>query len=164
VFEPKELDIMRREPRDPDVPILTGRLQLRILLVSMMLLLGCYVLFQHEQTLGSSLAEARTVAVNVFVMVELFYLFNCRSFTRSMFSIGLFSNPWVIAGSLAMIALQLLYTYAPWMNSVFQSAPISTGAWLRIIGVALGVYVVIGLEKALTRRMRGRKAVLPAKL
>jgi cation-transporting P-type ATPase F len=36
-----------------------------------------------------------TVAVNVFVMVELFYLFNCRSLTKSMFAIGLFSNRWI---------------------------------------------------------------------
>jgi cation-transporting P-type ATPase F len=42
-------------------------------------------------------AEARTVAVNMFVMGELFYLFNCRSLTRSVFSIGLTSNPLLLA-------------------------------------------------------------------
>jgi cation-transporting P-type ATPase F len=91
------------------------------------LLAGCFLLFQLGARPRAELAEARTVAVNVFVMVELFYLFNCRSFTRSMFSIGLFSNPWVIVGSLGMIGLQLLYTYLPPMNAIFEW--ISWDAW-----------------------------------
>jgi cation-transporting P-type ATPase F len=47
------------------------------------------------------------VAVNVFVMVELFYLFNCRSLTKSMFQLGVFSNPWIWVGVGSMVALQL---------------------------------------------------------
>jgi len=154
VFEPKEKDIMSRPPRDPKMPILTGWLQFRILLVALILLGGCFALFAWEQQRGSSVAEARTVAVNLFVMVELFYLFNCRSFTRSMFSIGLFSNPWVIFGSLAMIALQLAFTYLPVMNTLFHSAPIGLDAWWRIVAIAAFAYLVVGVEKTITNRMR----------
>jgi Ca2+-transporting ATPase len=154
VFEPKERDIMRRPPRDPRTPILTGLLQFRILLVSVVLLAGCFLLFNWERSQGAGLAEARTVAVNVFVMVELFYLFNCRSFTRSMFSIGLFSNPWIIAGSAAMIGLQLLFTYVPAMNLIFHSAPVPMDAWLRIVAVGVFGYLVVGAEKWLTNVMR----------
>ncbi len=157
VFEPKERDIMNRPPRDPDMPILTGALQLRILLVSLVLLAGAFLLFEWEQARGASLAEARTIAVNVFVMVELCYLFNCRSFTKSMFSIGLFSNPWVIFGAAAMILLQLLFTYAPAMNAIFQSAPISAAAWFRITAVGVIAYTLVGLEKALRARSARRK-------
>jgi Ca2+-transporting ATPase len=154
VFEPKERGIMNRPPRDPKMPILTGWLQFRILLVALVLLAGCFTLFAWEQQRGASVAEARTVAVNVFVMVEVFYLFNCRSFTRSMFSIGLFSNPWVIFGALAMIALQLLFTYAPVMNALFQSAPIGWDAWWRILAVAAFAYFIVGVEKTITNRMK----------
>ena len=87
-------------------------------------------------------------------MVELFYLFNCRSFTRSMFSIGLFSNPWVIGGSLAMIALQLAFTYLPVMNALFHSAPIGLDAWWRIVAIAAFAYLLVGVEKTITNRMR----------
>ena len=157
VFEPKDADIMHRPPRDPASPILTGFLQLRILLVALVLLGGCYLLFTLEQARGASLAEARTVAVNVFVMVELFYLFNCRSFTRSMISIGVFSNPWVIFGAVAMVGLQLGFTYLPWMNAVFQSAPLALDSWLRIVAVGASLYALIGLEKALSKRVRARR-------
>lgn len=156
VFEPKEDDIMARPPRDPKEPILTKWLQLRILLVSVLLLGGCFFLFEWERSMGASLQEARTVAVNVFVMGELFYLFNCRSFTRSMFAIGIGSNPWVLVGAVGMLVLQALFTYSPWMHGLFQSAPISGESWVRILAVGVLVYAVVGVEKYLTRRFRAR--------
>jgi len=159
VFEPKEREIMSRPPRDPKMPILTGGLQFRILLVALVLLAGCFALFHWEQQRGVSVAEARTVAVNLFVMVELFYLFNCRSFTRSMFAIGLFSNPWVIFGSLAMIALQLLFTYLPAMNALFHSAPIGLDAWWRILAIAAFACFIVGAEKTITNRMKKTTAL-----
>jgi len=75
------------------------------------------------------------------------YLFNCRSLTKSMFTIGLFTNPWVLVGSGSMIVLQLLFTYTPFMNRIFQSAPISLKDWGMIIVIAIGVYAIIGFEK-----------------
>lgn len=154
VFEPKEQDIMKRPPRVPDAPILSARLQFRILLVAVVMLAGCFCLFAWENRCGASIEEARTVAVNVFVVVEIFYLFNCRSFTRSIFSIGLFSNPWIIGGSLAMIGLQLLFTYLPIMNRIFQSAPISLESWLLIIAVGITASLLVGLEKMIVRWVR----------
>jgi cation-transporting P-type ATPase F len=152
VFEPKEKEIMSRPPRDPDSPILSGRLQFRILLVSLLLLASCFLLFRHELARGASIEAARTVAVNVFVMVELCYLFNCRCFNRSMFAIGFFSNPWALVGAFLMICLQLAFTYLPWMNTIFQSAPIPAESWLRIIAAGLLTYAVVGVEKWITRK------------
>ena len=60
---------------------------------------GSWWLFEWEKANGATLAEARTAAVNLFVMVELFYLFSCRSLTGSMWRTGLFTNRWVVAGS-----------------------------------------------------------------
>ena len=97
-FEPKEPDIMRRPPRDPKSPILTGILIGRILLVSLIMLIGAFGSFEWALGKGSGDAYARTVAVNVIVMVELFYLFNCRSLTKSMFQLGVRSNPWIWVG------------------------------------------------------------------
>jgi cation-transporting ATPase F len=154
VFEPKEREIMNRPPRAPGTPILTGKLQFRILLVALALLGGCFALFTWELRRGAGIAEARTVAVNLFIMVELFYLYNCRSFTRSMFRIGLFSNPWLILGSGTMIGLQLLFTYTPVMNQLFHSAPIGWDAWWRILCIATLTYLIIGLEKSITNRCK----------
>ena len=106
------------------------------------------------QARGGTLEEARTVAVNVFVIVELFYLFNCRSLERSMFQLGLFSNPWVTCGVLTTIVLQLLFTYAPAMNFLFHTAPIDGTTWIPIIGIGIGSYCIVELEKWLRRRLK----------
>ncbi len=146
-FEPGEKDVMNYPPRKPDSPILSGILIGRILLVSFLMLAAVFSIFNWQKGMGYPLEVARTVAVNLFVMTELTYLYNCRSLTRSMFKIGIFSNPWVLVGSSLMIVLQVLFTYAPFMNKIFHSAPIGANDWLLIIIIAIAVYGFIGLEK-----------------
>ena len=153
VFEPKEPGIMSQPPRRPDQPILTSVLVQRILLVSVLMLIGAFGLFRYEMLSGAGVAEARTVAVNVFVLVETAYLVNCRSLTRSVLQVGLFSNPMLLAGMAAMIALQVAFTYLPFFHLAFASAPIDLAAWARISAVAVAVSLVVAAEKALRRRL-----------
>lgn len=150
-FEPMEPDVMRRPPRDPKASVLSGQLLWRVVLVSAILLAGSFGLFLMEKKLGADTTQARTVAVNVFVLVELFYLFNCRSLTRSMWSIGFFSNPWIILGCASMVLAQLIFTYAPFMNTIFHSAPIGLDSWGRIMIVAAAGYLIVEMEKGVRR-------------
>ncbi|MDQ6966500.1 MAG: HAD-IC family P-type ATPase, partial [Mariprofundaceae bacterium] len=152
-FEPKEKGLMLRTPRAPAQPVLTRELVGRIVLVGFLLLIGAFGLFEWELRQGASEAVARTVAVNVFVFVELIYLFNCRSLSQSMLSQGLFSNRWLLGGVLMMILLQMLFTYLPAMNIAFSSEPIGVQEWLLIIGFSLLVFTIVGLEKWLRRVM-----------
>jgi magnesium-transporting ATPase (P-type) len=153
-FEPIERGIMHRQPRRLDMPVLDGALIRRIALVSLLLLGGVFGFFLRELEQGHSLAEARTVAVNVFVMVEIFYLFNCRSLTGSFWKLGLFSNLWVWGGIAAMLVLQLLLTYWPPLSSLFQTAPIAWRAWAEITVFAALCSLLIGLEKRWTMHQR----------
>ena len=123
-FEPMEKDVMCRQPRSPSQSILSGILVQRIGLVSMVMLLGAFGLFEWELLNGASIELARTVAVNVFVIIEVFYLFNCRSFTCSVLSIGFLSNLWLLLGVAAMLFLQVMFTYLPFMNKFFHTVPI----------------------------------------
>jgi len=145
-FEPRESGLMNRLPRDPRQPILTFPLFMRSGLVSLLMAAGALGLFLWELP-SSTLAEARTVVVNVIVLVEAFYLLNCRSLTQSMFAVGVFSNRWLLAGVTAMLGGQLLFTYAPVINRVFGSAPLSLESWLRILAVAVITYAIVGFEK-----------------
>ncbi len=160
-FEPKEVGIMRRSPRNPSRPLLTGELVWRILLVGALLLTGAFGLFLWVQSTGGTLEEARTVAVNVFVMVELFYLFNCRSLEHSMFRLGIFSNPWVTWGILTTIVLQLLFTYAPSMNVLFHTTPLNWETWIPIVGVGVASSVIVEVEKWIRRKLVGLRNTSP---
>jgi cation-transporting ATPase F len=151
-FEPKEPGLMSRPPRPPDRPLLTWALTVRILLVSALLVAGAWWLFEHELADGASLAQARTSAVNLFVAVEVSYLFSCRSLTRPAWRIRPFSNRWLLVGVAVQAAGQLALTYAPLMNGLFHTAPISGEAWLRILGLALLASVAVAVDKRLRRR------------
>jgi magnesium-transporting ATPase (P-type) len=153
-FEPIERGVMRRPPRRLDMPVLDAALIRRIVLVSVLLLAGAFGLFLRELQQGHTLPEARTVATNVFVLVEMFYLLNCRSLRRSFWSRGVFSNLWVWAGSAGMLALQLLFTYWPPLNAAFQTAPIGWPEWAEIVAVAWLCSLLIGLEKYWAGRRR----------
>ena len=87
------------------------------------------------------------MAVNSIVLVQISYLFNCRSLNRSVFAIGLLTNGWSIVGSLVMLGAQLLFTYAPVMNRLFHTTPIHGESWLRIVGVAAMAFAAVECEK-----------------
>jgi cation-transporting ATPase F len=154
-LEPKEPDIMGRPPRAPNTPILTRTLVQRILLVGTLVLVGAFGLFEWSQAVrGATLAEARTVAVNAVVAAQLFYLLNARSLRYSILQIGFFSNPWLVVGLISVVVLQMGFTYLPFMNGVFETAPIDLQAWASILAFGLLVYVAVELEKGLRRRIQ----------
>jgi len=157
-LEPKEPGIMQRPPRSPDAPILTGDLIRRVVLVGALILIGAFGLFEWEQRLsGTGVNVARTVAVNLVVFVELFFLFNSRSLERSPWQLGLFSNHWIWLGVASTIVLQMLFTYAPFMHTIFETAPLSPAAWGRIVAFGALSCITVEIEKSLANhRQRAR--------
>jgi Ca2+-transporting ATPase len=152
-FEPKEGDVMNRPPRPTQQPLLPWPLILRSGLVSsIMLAVGLGVFLWELRMENAGLASARTAVVNVIVLVQVFYLFNCRALKHSALSAGLFKNRWVVAGALTMLTAQVLFTHSALLNQLFHSAPISAGSWIRVTAAAVIVFIVVEMEKWLRFR------------
>ncbi len=147
VFEPKESHIMTRHPRRPGAPLIGGAMLFRIGLVGMLMLVFAFSLFYYELEQGHSIEYARTVAVNVFVMIETVYLFNCRSLQRSIFSMDFFSNRFLLYGAATMTLLQLLFVYLPFMQVLFQTEALSLMSWVNIVFVSVLTFGVVEFEK-----------------
>ena len=163
VFETKESDLMQRPPRDPKKPLLTFPLLMRTGLVTLISLAGAFGLFAWEHgTEGRNLDEARAAVVNVIVMMQTAYLLSCRSRTRSALSASLFSNRWMLAGIVATWLAQILFTYVPFMNRLFHSAPVRAEAWLYIVAIGIFTFTVVEFEKWL--RFRARRALQPSRI
>ncbi len=156
-FEPKEPGIMVRMPRDSKTPILTRVLITRIVLTSILLLIGAFGLFKASMAWGGSIELARTLAVNLFVFGEMAYLFNCRSLTRPVRDLGFFSNRWFWGGIGIMTALQILYTYSPLFNRIFGSHPMGVLDWVAVLGCSAMVSVVVSIEKSIRFRAEARQ-------
>jgi magnesium-transporting ATPase (P-type) len=160
VFEPKESGLMNRPPRNPRAPLINLTLFIRTGLVATCMTVGAFGLFNWELSQrGASLAEARTAVVNVIIAVEMVYLFNCRSLTQSVRSLGWFTNPILLAGVGAMVLLQLAFTYLPLFNRLFHTAPLRGDTWLVIGGIALVVFLIVGMEKWVRSRLNPTRLI-----
>ncbi|CAN5233940.1 cation-transporting P-type ATPase [soil metagenome] len=147
-FEPQEKDTMERPPRDPDEPIINKSLIMRTLLVGFVLLVVAYGLFTYEnEILGATLEEGRSVTTSVFIVLQSFYLLNCRSLIRPFFPTGTFSNVWIFIGIGIMLLLQIGFVYLPFMNTLFGTAPIGLMSWVRIVIAGLALYSIVEFEK-----------------
>jgi len=163
-FEAMEPNVMERPPRAPRAPILDAFVIGRTAYVAVLMTAGAIGLFHYE--LGSGLeqgldrdramSEAQTAAVTTIIAFQIFYLLACRSLERTIFSIGVFSNPMVFIGIAAILLLQLGFVYLPFMAGLFGSAPLGLDAWLRAFLVGAGVWPVVALEKSV-RRWRERR-------
>ena len=152
-FEPPEEDIMQRQPRDAHEPILTRLLAWRVVFVSVILMLGTTGLFLWEMQQGVTVEYARTVAVNTLVMFEIFYLFNSRYISASVFTwAGLSGNRYLLLAIGTLILFQLGFTYLKPMQSLFGTTSIELKLWLPIMLVSSSVLFLVELEKLVVRR------------
>lgn len=152
-FEPPEDGVMRRPPRRPDAPLVSPFMLWRIVLVSLLFCAGAFGIFGWAQSRGHDVATARTMVVNMFCVMEIFYLFSVRYLHGSSFSLrGLRGTPAVLWAVAAVVVAQLAFTYLPWMHLVFDSRPVPLfeGTVIVLVGVAL--LLVLELEKWLLRR------------
>ena len=153
-FEPPEQDIMHRPPREADEPLLTSLLIWRVVFVSAILMCGTIGLFLWQMKQGATIEHARTVAVNTLVMFEIFYLFNSRYITASVFNWkGLTGNRYVLLAIGILLGFQLGFTYLRPMQSLFGTTDIELNIWLPIVLVASTVLFLVELEKFFVRSM-----------
>jgi magnesium-transporting ATPase (P-type) len=144
-FEPTEPDVMQRPPRPSKEPILSGFLVWRVVFVSTLFLGVLSAMFAWAQARGAGIEEARTVVVNTLVVLEIFYLFSVRYLKSSSVTLrGAIGTPAVLLAVGAVTALQVLFTYVPFMTAFFDTRPLGL-AQLLVIGV-VGVVVLLILE------------------
>ncbi len=153
-FEPPEGNVMRRSPRSPKEPLLNQFLSWRIIFISAIMVMGTLGLFLWDRYHGETLEMARTTAVNTLIFFQIFYLFNARYLKQSVLSRdGLLGNPPVLAAVTGIIFLQLLFTYAPLFQTVFGTASIPAGDWIRLISFTFSVFVLVEIEKMIMRHL-----------
>jgi magnesium-transporting ATPase (P-type) len=155
-FEPAEPDSMQRPPRAAKAPLVSGFVLWRVGLVSALIVIGTFGMFAWAMRRGLSLEEARTIAVNTIVVLEIAYLFSVRFLHLTSVSVqGILGTPAVLITVGLVIMLQLVLTYAPFMHVLFATRPVAFLDGLAIIGVGAALLAILEIEK-LVRRGLGR--------
>ncbi|MDI6854107.1 MAG: HAD-IC family P-type ATPase [Deltaproteobacteria bacterium] len=156
-FEPGEKDIERRPPRDPKEGIMSFLLVQRTILVGSLISLGTVAMFLYGLKNGGSVDHARTLAVTTMVFFQFFQCWNSRSEYQSAFTISPFSNPFLLYALFAATLAQVAFIYAPPLQWVFRTGPLTLYDWALILGISVSVILVVEIDKAL-RRWAQRRA------
>jgi magnesium-transporting ATPase (P-type) len=167
-FEPHELEVMRRPPRVVDRPILDAFGVWRIVFVGLSLLALTSWAFFRVKDQGASDDLARTVAVNALVIGQIFYLLSCRYKLDSSLSLRAhLGNPYLPLGIGAVVVLQLLFTYAPPLQALFETEAMPFRLWPPLFVGGVLFFLVVEGEKFILRTRsssRGAPALAPAKV
>ena len=151
-FEPHELDVMHRPPRAPDPPILDGFGIWRVVFVGLALLALTLWAFFWMKSKDASEELARAVAVNALVIGQVFYLLNSRYKLDSSLSLTAhLGNKYLAMGIGAVVLLQLLFTYTPPFQELFETAAIPLWVWPWLFLGGLVFFLVVEVEKLIIR-------------
>jgi calcium-translocating P-type ATPase len=157
-FEPHELDVMQLPPRAVYRPIVDSFGVWRLIFVGLALLALTLSAFFWMQSQGASDKLARGVAVNALVIGQIFYLLNSRYKLDSSLSLKAhLGNKYLPLGIGAVVILQLLFTYAPPLQVLFETEAIPLWVWPWLLLGGLVFFLVVEAEKLIIRRVRASR-------
>lgn len=155
-FEPHELDVMRRPPRTTERGILDGFGLWRVIFVGLGLLVLTLWAFFWMKSIDAPDPLARAVAVNALVIGQIFYLLNSRFKLDSSLSLKAHAgNQYLPLGIVVVVVLQLLFTYAPPLQTLFETADIPLRIWPWLFLAGFVFFLVVEMEKFIIRTVRG---------
>ncbi|TKY92467.1 MAG: hypothetical protein C5S46_00500 [Candidatus Methanomarinus sp.] len=165
IKEPMEKDLLNKSPRDSDERITDPPFFKKVGLVSLIVAVSGFAIYYYygspapglalsESEMDYLLRQAQTAAFTTVIMVHICYLITARSITESAFTFSPISNKWVLLGIGVTIATQLIIVYVlPHTGfNLLKTAPIPFDWWWLMILFAIGGFVVIEIEKWVTKR------------
>ena len=100
-------------------------------------------------------AEATTMMLAGVVFSQMGMAMNNRTDYESVFKRGLFTNRYINAGLVIEVLILLAIIYIPFLNGIFNTAPISWVEWLYLICIP---FVVFGVEEARKKILRKKRS------
>jgi magnesium-transporting ATPase (P-type) len=162
-FEPHETDVMHRPPRATDRQIVTSFGIWRIIFVGLTLLAFTLLAFFWIKSVGASDSLARTVAVNAIAIGQVFYLLNSRYLLDSSLSLKAHAgNRYLPFSVLAVVVLQLLFTYARPFQAIFGTEAIPLWVWPGLFAGGLVFFFVVETEKLIIRSSSSLRRTITA--
>jgi Ca2+-transporting ATPase len=150
--EPGDPDIMDRPPRPPEEPIINKYMQIGIVVQTLAITAVTLAAFALGNPNGN-LAFAETMAFVTLSISELFRAYTARSEFFPLLKIGFFKNKlmnWAVLGSLVLI---MLVVYVPFLQPIFNTAPLRVEHWLEVLPLVLIPSVAAELTKVYIRKL-----------
>ncbi|XP_033323331.1 secretory pathway calcium atpase [Megalopta genalis] len=155
--EPVDKDVLKQKPRNTKEPMITRHLIINVLLSAIIIILGTLWVYNREMVNGNT-ARDTTMTFTCFVFFDMFNALSCRSQTKSIFTIGLWSNKmFLVAVTLSVIG-QMLVIYFPPLQRVFQTEALTAKDILFLVVLTSSVFVISEIKKFIERQLYRRRA------
>ncbi|MGU8224822.1 calcium-transporting P-type ATPase, PMR1-type [Clostridium perfringens] len=131
-------DVMNNPPRNPKESIFVKSDKIQLIINGV--LIGGITLFAFklgERLYADSLIHAQTMAFVVLSVSQLFLSLSLRSNTKSAFSLGIFSNKYLVYSILLGIFLQVIIISISFIANIFKVTPLLLYDWIVVILVSL---------------------------
>ncbi|CAH0398887.1 unnamed protein product [Chilo suppressalis] len=154
--EPVDHEVVRRRPRDTTRRIISRGLLLNVLLAAAIIIAGTLWVFNREMSDNKITPRDTTMTFTCFVLFDMFNALSCRSQTKSVFQVGLFSNKmFLIAVSLSLVG-QMLVIYFPPLQRVFQTEALTAHDLIFLVCLTSSVFIVSEVKKLVERTLKRR--------
>ena len=154
-FEQGTPSLMQRPPRGAATHLLNRSSWLLIACAAMGMALTAIAGFEWISIVSSSVEESRSFAINLLIGSEIAFLFNCRQAQGTLINLDIFRKNRTIPLAIgAILLLQLLQCYLPWMNHLFGTAPLPIWAWEVIAIISIGYLLLMESVKKITGQAR----------
>jgi P-type Ca2+ transporter type 2C len=166
IMEPPEPDVMDKPPRSLGSRLIGSSTLFRSLYVGSIIGIGCLLwAFQTWMTGGWSLgqttvtdpvvyAKGTTVVLAGIMAGQLGNFFSARTSSESAFRLNPLRNKWLFLGILAQIGILAAIAYAPFLQPLFRTAPLSLTDWVILYSLAPLVLLIEETRKGLARILK----------
>jgi len=152
-LEKGDPDIMKYAPRSPKEPVINRDMAIGIGVVGFVDAIAILTVFYLAlQRYPDQLVAAQTIAFVTLCSSELIRAFTARSERHSIFSIGVFSNRWMVWAVGVSFLLVLMVVYVPFLRPFFDTVPLTLGDWLFMLPFFFASPVAMELLKVYFRR------------
>ncbi len=150
--EPAEADVMKMPPRHAGEGIFSHGLGKHALWVG--LLMAGTVLALQAWSIGLADSHWRTMVFTVLCLAQLGHVLAIRSETRSLFTVGLFSNKPLFGAVVFGFVLQVMVVYSAPLNTIFKTVPLTNGELALTLALSSIVFFAVEIEKLIGRMKR----------
>ncbi|MBE3589214.1 MAG: cation-translocating P-type ATPase [Firmicutes bacterium] len=157
--DPPDRDVMCRRPRDPREGVFARGLARLIAVRGVIIGVASLYVFLLALSVTGHVDLARTMAMATLCVSQLFHSFDARSEYKSLWQVGIFTNPALIAAALVSFAALCAVIYLPVLQPAFHSVPLGWGEWVIVGGTSLAGALLAGCYN-LARAIWHRRAVV----
>lgn len=152
-MEPKENDVMNQPPRKPESGLINSEILWNIVFVASFMAVGTLWMFSHASS-QNDLIYSQTFTFTTLAMFQVFNSLNCRSRDKSVFTLGLLKNRYLIVAIAASIVLQIAAGNVPFLQAALGTVPLRWADWGLIVLVSSSVFVADEVRKFVKSRLR----------